>query len=606
MVTLTFRSQHDDLSSAGIKYYDSADKAFHLVSMKLAGNDATKLFDLWQGAIPASCAAKYYRFQLTDGSQTLWYNAKGSLTSEPESGDFFVLPGLKVPDWAKQGVMYQIFPDRFFNGSASNDIQSNQYVYRGDHVEHKQWGESPFADQGYANGTVFFGGDLQGITQKISYIKQTLGANIIYLNPIFTAPSNHKYDTQDYFNVDPSLGGNEELRKLVTAMHSTSNGPQGYVILDGVFNHTGTWNAWFNQFNTYPKTVGAYQSQSSPYSGYYTFQNWPQQYATFGGYDSLPKLNYANPAVRDAIYRTSDSVAQYWLRTYGIDGWRLDAPQYVDENGNNGNDDANHQIWHEFREAVKQTNPNAFIFGEFWSDASPWLNQASYQWDAATNYEGFTDPVSEWVTGYSYQGRSNYLAPSDLDVKLRENRTYLPTGVLQAMPNFLSSHDISRFGERAKGDLNKLTMAAIFQMTYVGLPTIYYGDEYGMRGATDPDDRRTFDWSQASTANPGVALYQKLIALRRGYAALSTGSYMTLLADDSSNIFAFGRMDKQNRIAVALNNNDAAQTVKIPVYQLSMPNGSKVTDKLSGQTYTIVNGEVTVSVPAHGGVVLVQ
>ena len=303
--------------------------------MSFYANDATGIFDIWQGTIPASCSIKYYRFQINDGTAKAWYNANGSSSTEPASDDFYILPKFTTPSWAKNGIMYQIFPDRFYDGDPSNDIQTNQYTYFGSPTEKKSWGASPYANAGYSNSTVFFGGDLQGIDQKLGYIKNTLGASILYLTPIFTAPSNHKYDTQDYHNVDPAFGGSAALRQLVNDVHRTTNGPRGYVVLDGVFNHTGTWNAWFNEFNTYLNAVGAYQSQSSPYYGYYTFQHWPDTYSKFLSVSSLPKLNYgsSDSAVRNAIYNTPSSVAQYWIRNYGIDGWRLDAAQYVDSGG---------------------------------------------------------------------------------------------------------------------------------------------------------------------------------------------------------------------------------------------------------------------------------
>ena len=174
------------------------------------------------------------------------------------------------------------------------------------------------------------------------------------------------------------------------------------------------------------------------------------------------------------------------------------------------------------------------------------------------------------------------------------------------MANFLSSHDITRFGERAGGDIQKTELAAIFQMTYVGLPTIYYGDEYGMRGGADPDDRRTFDWSQVSSGNASIALFHKLIAMREAYPALRSGSFITLLTDDANKIYSFGRMDQKNRIAVVLNQDSQSHIVTIPAYQLSMMNGSKVTDELTGNVYQVQNGQVTVDVEGEGGVVLVQ
>lgn len=607
-ITLYFRVFHNDITSANIKYFDTADNNFHWVPMSFYSNDATGDFDIWRGTIPASCSIKYYRFQINDGTATAWYNADGPSSTEPTSDDFYILPNFTTPSWAKNGIMYQIFPDRFYDGDPSNDIQTNQYIYFGSPTEKKSWGASPYADPGYSNSSVFFGGDLEGIDQKLSYIKNTLGATILYLNPIFTAPSNHKYDTQDYYTVDPALGGNAAFRQLVNDIHSSENGPRGSIVLDGVFNHTGTWNAWFNEFNTYPNNVGAHQSQSSPYYNYYTFQHWPNTYSTFLGVSSLPKLDYGSSGsdVRNAIYNTPDSVAQYWIRTYGIDGWRLDAAQYVDAGGNNGSDATNHQIWQEFRDAVKGANPNAFIFGEYWGNANPWTNGNPWQWDGATNYDGFTQPVSAWITGEDYEGNAASLTSSQFDSWLRGTRANYPNDVQQVMPNFLSSHDIVRFGQRAGGDIRKTELAAIFQMTYVGLPTIYYGDEYGMRGGSDPDDRRTFDWSQGSASNAGVTLFQKLIAIRKTYSALRTGSFITLLTDDANKIYSFGRMDQNNRIAVVLNDDASTYTVTLPAYQLSMTNGSYVTDQLTGKRYQVQNGQLTVNIQAYSGAILVQ
>ncbi|MGZ4164864.1 MAG: alpha amylase N-terminal ig-like domain-containing protein, partial [Tumebacillaceae bacterium] len=339
-ITLKFRVFKGDITSANIKYYDSADGAFHWVAMSWVSNDPTGKFDYWQGTIPASASSKYYRFQINDGTSTTWYNANGASSTEPSSGDFYILPGFKTPDWMKNGVMYQIFPDRFYNGDTSNDVQTGSYTYAGTPTEKKPWGGTPFADTGYDNNLLFFGGDLSCVDQKMSYIKQTLGANIVYLNPIFKAPSVHKYDTQDYMTVDPAFGSNTTLSTLSSDIHSTANGPKGYLVLDGVFNHTGDAHSWFDRYNNF-STVGAYESQSSPYSSYYNFTAWPNTYASFMGFPSLPKLNFgaSGSAVRNVIYNNSNSVAKTYLSApYSIDGWRLDAAQYADANGNNGSD----------------------------------------------------------------------------------------------------------------------------------------------------------------------------------------------------------------------------------------------------------------------------
>jgi alpha-glucosidase len=606
-VTLKFRVFKGDITSANIKYYDTADGQFHWVPMSWVSNDATGTYDFWQGTIPASSSIKYYRFQINDGTATAWYNAAGTYSSEPSSGDFFIIPGFKTPDWMKNGVMYQIFPDRFFNGNTSNDLSTGTVASNGMTVEKKAWGSSVFADAGYDNNYVYFGGDLQGVDQKLSYIKQTLGANIIYLNPIFQAPSVHKYDTQDYYTVAPEFGGNSALQTLSSDIHSTSNGPKGYLILDGVFNHTGDANQWFDKYHNY-SSLGAYESQTSQWYNYYTFQNWPNTYSSFFGFSSMPKLDYGNSgsAVRNQIYNNSNSVAKTYLSPpYNIDGWRLDAAQYVDSGGNNGSDSTNHQIWSEFRTAVKSVNPNADIFGEFWGNANPWTAYGN-QWDGATNYDGFTQPVSEWITGHDYNNNTASISTSQFDSWLHSTRSNYPIDVQEVMANFLSSHDITRFGTRAGGDIWKTYLGLFFQMTYVGTPTIYYGDEYGMQGGADPDDRRTFDWTQGTTSNSAVALTQKLISIRNSYPALRTGSFMTLLTDDTNKIYSYGRFDNTNRIAVVLNNDSTSHTVTVPVYQMSVTNGSILTDKITGNTYTVSNGYVTVTVNGHYGAILVQ
>lgn len=606
-VTLTFRTYKGDITSANIKYYDSADGAFHWVAMHWVSNDATGAFDYWQGTVPASASEKYYRFQINDGTSTAWYNAAGTSSSEPSSGDFYIVPGFKTPDFMKNGVIYQVFPDRFYNGDTSNDVQTGQYTYGGQSTQKVAWGGSVFATGGGSNNLVFFGGDLAGVDQKLGYIKQTLGANIVYLNPVFVSPTNHKYDTEDYYHVDPAFGSNATLQTLIADVHSTSNGPKGYVLLDGVFNHTGDTNQWFDRYNWW-STQGAYESQSSPWYGYYTFQQWPGSYSSFYGYSTMPKLDYgaSGSVVRNQIYGSASSVVKTWLASpYGIDGWRLDAPQYIDAGGNNGSDATNHQIMAELRAAVKSVNANAEILGEFWGNASPWTSNGQ-EWDSALNYDGFTQPVSEWITGYDYSGNAASIPASQFDSWLHGTRANYPSNVQQTMANFLSSHDIQRFAQRAGGDIWKTYLALIFQMTYVGTPTIYYGDEYGMQGGNDPDNRRSFDWTQGTTTNAAVALTQKLIAIRNQYAALRTGSFMSLLTDDTNKLYAYGRFDQNHRIAVALNNDSTSHTVTVPVWQLSMTNGSTVTDLLSGNTYTVSGGTVTVAVNGHYGAILAQ
>jgi alpha-glucosidase len=612
-VTVTLRTCKADITSANVKYYDTADSSYHWVSMVWVSNDPTGTFDYWSGTIPASSSEKYYRFQINDGTATAWLNAGGIYSSEPSSDDFFVIPGFKTPDWMKNGVVYQIFPDRFYDGDTSNDVTSGEYTYGGCATEQHAWGASVLstADPTNCNSEVFFGGDLAGIDQKLSYIKQTLGANIIYLNPIFNSPTVHKYDTQNYYEIDPAFGTSSDLETLISDIHSSANGPQGYIILDGVFNHSGDSNCWF-QAQLYDGITcsyqGAYQSQSSPYYGYYTFQSWPTEYSDFFGFGGMPKLDYgaSGSAVRNQIYGSSSSVVQTYLSSpYNIDGWRLDFPQALDAGGNGGSDATNTQITQELRTAVKSVNSNAEILGEYWGDPSPWLDTGT-EWDGYMNYNGFTQPVSEWICGVDYHGNSASIDESSLDSWLLGTRADVPINAQEVSTLELGSHDTERFATRCGGDIWKTYLGLIFQFTYIGTPTIYYGDEYGEQGGNDPDNRRSFDWTQATTSNSAVALTQQLVTIRNDYPQLRTGSYMTLLVDTTNHIYAFGRWDANHRIAVVLNNTANTETVTIPAWQLSMVNGTWVTDLLTNTTYQVIGGNLTVTVEGHYGAILEQ
>ena len=611
-VTVMLRAGHGNVTGANIEYYDSADGAFHYVPMRIAATDPTGRFDYWRGTIAASGSEKYYRFQVTNGGETVWYNAEGASATQPSSGDFFLIPGFRTPGWMKNGVMYQIFVDRFYDGNPANDVTSGQYTYDGCATEQHAWGTSVYASAGHCNSEVFFGGDLAGIDRKLSYIKGTLGADILYLTPIFASPTNHKYDTADYYQVDPAFGTAHDLQKLIQDVHSSSNGPEGYIILDGVFNHTGDTNCWFGRF-TYGsevcRVVGADQSRSSPYYSWYTFQDWPNSYASFlDQVPGMPKLNYAasGSAVRQQIYGGAASVVQTYLKApYGIDGWRLDSAQLLDADGHGGSDATNHQIMAELRTAVRSVNPAAEILGEYWGDPAPWLDGGN-QWDGAMNYNGFTDPLSEWLCGVDEAGNAASIDVRQFDAWLRRARADIPVNAQETMTNELGTHDTPRFTTRCGDDVDTTELAMIFQFTYVGTPAIYYGDEYGMQGGGDSDDRRTFDWAKATLSDPSVALAHRLISIRNRYPALRTGSFLTLITDDADDVYAYGRFDAAHRIAVVLNAGTRPHDVVVPVWQLSMTDGSTVTDLLSGMSYRVGNGNVTVSVPADSGVVLEQ
>ena len=629
-VTLTLRVCYHDITSANVVYYNHATGAVTWVPMSWVSTDPTGQFDYWQGTISnVGSSDLQYWFQLNDGSATAWYNAAGVSSTEPastNSDNFYIDPGFTTPSWMKNGVGYQIFPDRFYDGNTSNDIYTDEYSYAGCETEQHSWSSgytSVAANVSGCNSEVFFGGDLVGIQDKLSYIKQTLGANIIYINPVFESPTNHKYDTANYYQVSPAFGTNTDLENLIAAIHSTSNGPEGYVILDGVFNHTGDTNCWFGKYTYWNEScsvIGAYQSQSSPYYDYYTFQAWPSSYSTFFGISSMPKLDYgaSGSPVRQQIYGSSSSVIQTYLKPpYNIDGWRLDAAQYLDAGGNNGSDATNHQIMQQLRAAVTSVNPNAEILGEYWGDASAWLDDGT-EWDSAMNYNGFTNPVSEWICGVDENGNSNSIDTAQFASWLWDARADLPWNVQEVMTNELGTHDTERFAQRCSWTNGWGTYLAMFlQFTYVGTPMIYYGDEYGMMGGADPENRHTFDWADATTNNTGVALAQKLIAIRKQYPALRTGSMIPLVPDITGNldgttdIYAFARVNQNHRLVVVLNNSSSAQSsVAVPVWLAGDAIGTTVTDLVSGNTYTVYDnggkGYVDVTVQGHYGAILEQ
>lgn len=591
-----------DITASKIKYYDSATSQFYYVNMYWKQNDSTGVFDLWEGVIPKSASTKWYRIQIIDGTKTAWLNAKGLSSTEVTSGgDFWVVPGYKVPAWVKDAVFYQIFPDRFFNGTTSNDVVDGEYVYLGDPVIARAWNE-PMAGVGHE----FYNGDLAGIYQKMpTYLQQQLGINAIYLNPIFKSPNNHKYDCGDYYQVDPHFGSNSDLSYLVDRAHSTTDFTGDYrvsVVLDGVFNHTGSWHYWFDKDHEY-STLGAYESKSSQWYSYYTFNTWPNNYVGWWGIPTMPKLDYASSALRDDIYRATDSVVKHYLKApYNIDGWRFDV---ANELGTGGTTAGNHDIWKEMRTHIKAVNPNAYMVGEYWEDAMEWLK--GNEWDGSMNYHGFITPVSNWVTGKDTHNNVQSIDTNTFSAQVNDRLANIPRPAQLAALNSLSTHDTARFLYRAGEDAWKLKVAAIFQMTFVGVPCIYYGDEIGMTGGNDPYNRMPFNWDSSKWNNDVFNLHKKLIQIRKTYPALRTGSFKTLLTDNTNKVFAFGRWDANKRIIVILNNDSTTHNVTVNAWQLSIPNGATVTDAITGRQYTVTNGQVTVSgLWGHDGVILVH
>jgi alpha-glucosidase len=431
------------------------------------------------------------------------------------------------------------------------------------------------------------------------------------LNPIFQSPSTHKYDTQDYTIVDPHFGSNADLETLISTAHTSSNVRMS-VLLDGVFNHTSTFHRWFDQQHLYA-TVGASESKSSIWSDRYVFLNWPGVYCDWAGHQALPKLSYGSSGLRDDLYRRADSIMQTYLKApYSADGWRYDVADNLGtinsepDAGSCGGTD-NHAIWQEIRPYVKRVNSEALMLGEQWGNANAWMN--GKEWDAVMNYNGFNTPVSKWINCQNLHGEEagQCLSVTSFDQWLRGTQADYPRPTQLTMMNSLSTHDTARFLWRAGGDEWKMRLAIIVQMTYVGAPAIYYGDEVGLSGNNDPDNRRTFNWDSSTWNQSLVTLYTTLIRVRKQVNAFNDGSFKTLLVDDANKLYGYGRWDSSTWAIVVLNNDIIGHAASIPAYQLSIPDGTTLTDQLTGTEYTVTDGTVHVasdSLQGHFGVVL--
>ena len=579
-------------------------------------------FDYYETGIVCEDKEVMYRF-LIEGQGSLRiafdkqgarYTEDGSLPEYNNAYAFRFIPGFHVPAWAKGSVQYQIFPDRFRNGDPSNDVTDNEYYYTEGHAMHaKSWDAMP-TDTDFR---VFYGGDLQGIIDKLDYL-QDLGIETLYLNPIFVSPSNHKYDTQDYSHIDPHFGIiSDDVKapmqswekhngyapryiRRVTSMENLEKSDDLFallckklhergmhIILDGVFNHCGSFNKWMDHEGIYLGKAGfqpgAFQSVSSPYRSYFNFYDSGHgrgpAYEGWWGYATLPKLNYeASPALCEEIWR----IAEKWVSPpYCIDGWRLDVAADLGHTP-----EFNHKFWRIFRKRVKAINPDVLIIAEHYGDPSSWLE--GDQWDSVMNYDAFMEPVTWFLTGmekHSDAFRDDlYQNGTAFFNIMRDKMARFTYPSLMCAMNELSNHDHSRFltrtnrmvgrvnqlgSEAAEKDINKgvFREAVTMQMTWPGAPTIYYADEAGQVGFTDPDDRRTYPWGHEDQSL--IRLHRDLIRLRKKLPVLVDGCLKPLLAEYGR--IAYARFNDEHRAIVAVNNTSGWTSFRLFVRDAGSP-----------------------------------
>ena len=598
-----------------------------------------------------------YHFEVQVGRITCIYDSRGVAKEALPEYAFRVIPGFKTPKWAKGAVMYQIYVDRFYNGDPTNDVLSSEYQYINDKTVHvEDWSKYP-AVMGVRE---FYGGDLQGVLDKMDYL-QDLGIDVIYFNPLFVSPSNHKYDIQDYDYIDPHMGkiisdkgellkadqvenhfasryidrvtnkanleaSNELFAKVVEEAHKRGI----KVILDGVFNHCGSFNKWMDRERIYENAEGyekgAFICKESPYHDYFQFYNenaWPYNtsYDGWWGHDTLPKLNYEKS--RDLFDYVMKIAAKWVSPPYNVDGWRLDVAADLGHSP-----EFNHYFWKEFRKAVRSANPDAIVLAEHYGNPIDWLN--GKEWDTVMNYDAFMEPVTWFLTGmqkHSDDYRGDLFGNADSFMgAMRHHMASFTTPSLQIAMNELSNHDHSRFltrtnkkvgrvntlgAEAANQGVNKAVMreAVLIQMTWPGAPTIYYGDEAGVCGFTDPDNRRTYPWGHEDQEL--IRFHKEMIRIHKEHEEILTGSLKYI--DGDYNVLGYGRFNRRAVTAVMVNNNDHEITREVSIWHLGIPKES-VVKRLMLTTengydvaeceYPVVGGKITLTLPKTSAIIL--
>ncbi len=619
--------------------------------------ESDKHFDYYAQEIQLEDKKISYHFEVQTGNLKGYYDTRGLAYERNEYNDFVLIPGFRTPNWAKGAVMYQIYVDRFCNGDPENDVLTGEYCYIGEPVSRvENWDQYP--DR--MDVRRFYGGDLQGVLDKMDYL-QDLGVEVIYFNPLFVSPSNHKYDIQDYDYIDPHFGkivsDNGELLKdgqkensqasryidRVTNKANLEASNQMFikvveeahrrgmrVIIDGVFNHCGSFNKWLDRERIYENAPGyekgAFVSADSPYRSYFQFRQqdcWPYNgsYDGWWGHDTLPKLNYEeSPELFQYVMR----IAKKWVSPpFNADGWRLDVAADLGHS-----QEYNHYFWQEFRKAVKEANPEAVVLAEHYGTPRDWLQ--GNEWDTVMNYDGFMEPVTWFLTGmekHSDDFREDLLGNADCfwGAMMHSNTCFSMPSWSVAM-NELSNHDHSRFLTRtnhkvgrvdtlgsamAEQDVNRAVFreAVVIQMTWRGAPTIYYGDEAGVCGFTDPDSRRTYPWGHEDREL--IAFHRDIIRIRRENPELRNGSIKYL--DGDYNYLAYGRFDRKGQCAVLINNNNGPITKNVYAWDLGTPKHGKMrvilwTDgrgySLEPKDYEVTAGKITIELPATCAVIL--
>ena len=572
-----------ELTQLFIRY--EPDNEEELRPMKPCGQQGELV--IWRGELPLNrdSGSVLYTFKALTAQEQWWVHAAGvSGSMPPRQSHFHYNPQQKPPVWVQDQVFYQIFPDRFCNGDPSISVQNGEYQYGGGThpVIAKQWGEPVAADHLGTGASEFYGGDLAGIQSKLHYL-QSLGITALYLNPIFASPSNHKYDTVDFYRVDAHLGSNEQLAELTSNLHQRGM----RIVLDAVVDHTSDQHPWFTAASDVHATARRF----------YTFDE-KGQHIGWKGLSHLPKLDFASREVQEIVYSGDDAILRHWLRApYAIDGWRFDVIHMLGEHGSAAGNTYHVQ---QMRQCMKQENPDAYVLGEHFFEASQWLQ--GDQEDGAMNYYGFAHPVRAFLANQDIAYHPVRISAEEFDQWLKQARCSIPFANQLAQFNLLDSHDTARFLSLLSGDVALMRTAVTLLFTYIGTPCIYYGDEVGMEGGKDPDCRRCFPWDSTEWNHLLHDHYRRMIRLRKTHPALRRGDIHTLYAGEHS--FVFARTLESDVVITAVNRHPTkARTITLPIWQTASL-ANRFTDPETREKFEVVKGEIRLTIPAKTARVL--
>ena len=530
-LTIRIRTCKNDIKNCKIYYKDRYDYHLPYKSKDMYIVSETDLFTYYETSISVKWNRYRYFFELTDFNNfTTLFNERGfidekydntnqqSKTSNTLLINAFQFPYIAREDvyneskWLQESIIYQIFPDRFCNGNSVINPKNT-----------KPWGY-PYVD--YHSK---FGGDIQGIIDKLDYLED-LGINVIYLTPIFKSSSNHKYNTEDYYTIDPEFGSNELVKELIDKCHKKNI----KIIFDAVFNHSG------DDFFAFKDVL--INQKNSKYSDWYIINNFPvstekiNYYAFGNAHKNMPKLNTSNPEVTKYLL----DVAKFWIKEYKIDGWRLDVC-----------DEVSHTFWKKFRDTIKSVNKDAIIIGEIMHEANNFLK--GDQLDSIMNY-----PIK--FACVDFFAKKNITAREFLNI-LGQNRMLYMNSINKQLLNLIGSHDTARFLTECHDNIEKMKLAICFQFTYVGVPYIYYGDEIGLCGGEDPQNRKCMVWNEKFQNHDLLNFYKKMITIRKKHPTFVHGDFKEISGEN--NILSYSREYNNEKYIIIINNNDHSEYIDL-------------------------------------------